>query len=101
MSSRAAGARVAVNFREGTDAAEEIAGEIGGVAMQADVASPEEAQALVERVEDELGPIDALVNNAGVTRDTLIVRMSDEEWETVIETNLRGRSTPAGPSHAG
>jgi 3-oxoacyl-[acyl-carrier protein] reductase len=41
-------------------------------------------------VEEELGDIDALVNNAGVTRDTLIARMSDDDWETVIETNLRG-----------
>jgi 3-oxoacyl-[acyl-carrier protein] reductase len=58
--------------------------------MQADVSSPEEAQALVERVEEELGDIDALVNNAGVTRDTLIARMSDDDWQTVIDTNLRG-----------
>jgi 3-oxoacyl-[acyl-carrier protein] reductase len=81
---------VAVNYRAGQDAAEEIAGEIGGVAMQADVGSPKEAQALVERVEEELGDVDALVNNAGVTRDTLIARMSDDDWETVINTNLRG-----------
>ena len=81
---------MAVNYRAGQDAAEGIADEIGGVAMQADVGSSEEAQALVERVEEELGDIDALVNNAGVTRDTLIARMSDDDWETVINTNLRG-----------
>jgi 3-oxoacyl-[acyl-carrier protein] reductase len=85
-----AGARVAVNYRSGQEAAEEVAGEIGGVAMQADVSSPEEAQALLERVEQELGEVDALVNNAGVTRDTLIARMSDDDWQTVIDTNLRG-----------
>ena len=85
-----AGAKVAVNYRSDQAAAEEIASEVGGVAMQADVSVPEEAVALVERVESELGDIDALVNNAGVTRDTLIARMSDEDWETVIETNLRG-----------
>ncbi len=85
-----AGAKVAVNYRTGEDAAEAIAGEIGGLAVQADVSSPEEAQALVERVEGELGDVDALVNNAGVTRDTLIARMSDEDWEAVIDTNLRG-----------
>ncbi len=85
-----AGAKVAVNYRSGEDAAEAIAGEIGGLAVQADVSSPEEAQALVERVEGELGDVDALVNNAGVTRDTLIARMSDEDWEAVIDTNLRG-----------
>ena len=79
-----------MNYRSDQAAAEEIAGEVGGVAMQADVSVPEEAVALVERVESELGDIDALVNNAGVTRDTLIARMSDDDWETVIETNLRG-----------
>jgi 3-oxoacyl-[acyl-carrier protein] reductase len=58
--------------------------------MQADVSSSEEAQTLVQRVEEELGDIDALVNNAGVTRDTLIARMSDDDWQMVIDTNLRG-----------
>jgi 3-oxoacyl-[acyl-carrier protein] reductase len=86
----AAGARVAVNYRSSADVAEEIAGEIGGVAMEGDVAEPDRAAALVARVEDELGEIDCLVNNAGVTRDGLIARMSDEDWDAVIETNLRG-----------
>jgi 3-oxoacyl-[acyl-carrier protein] reductase len=85
-----AGARVAVNYRSGKDAAEEIASEIGGVALDANVGDPDEAKSLVERVESELGDVDLLVNNAGITRDTLIARMSDEEWEEVIETNLRG-----------
>jgi 3-oxoacyl-[acyl-carrier protein] reductase len=85
-----AGARVAVNYRSGKDAAEAVAEEIGGLAVQADVSSPEEAQGLVELVESELGDVDALVNNAGVTRDTLIARMSDEDWNVVIDTNLRG-----------
>ncbi|MEZ5100465.1 MAG: SDR family oxidoreductase [Thermoleophilia bacterium] len=67
-----------------------IAGEVGGIALQADVSVVAEAQSLVERVEAELGPIDVLVNNAGITRDTLIVRMSDEEWAEVIATNLNG-----------
>jgi 3-oxoacyl-[acyl-carrier protein] reductase len=85
-----AGARVAVNYRSGREAAEKLAGELGGLALQADVSKPEEAQGLVERVEAELGELEILVNNAGVTRDTLIARMSDEDWETVLETNLRG-----------
>jgi 3-oxoacyl-[acyl-carrier protein] reductase len=85
-----AGARVAVNYRSGHEAANEVAAEIGGVAVQADVADSGEAQTLVERVEEELGDVDALVNNAGVTRDTLIARMSDEDWDVVIDTNLRG-----------
>jgi 3-oxoacyl-[acyl-carrier protein] reductase len=86
----AAGARVAVNFRTGKDAAEAVASEIGGVAVSADVSDPDQAQALVEQVESELGDVDILVNNAGVTRDTLIARMSDEDWDVVIDTNLRG-----------
>jgi 3-oxoacyl-[acyl-carrier protein] reductase len=85
-----AGAKVAVNYRAGREAADEVAGEIGGLAVQADVSKPEEVKVLIERVEGELGDIDALVNNAGVTRDTLIARMSDEDWEMVIDTNLRG-----------
>jgi 3-oxoacyl-[acyl-carrier protein] reductase len=84
------GARVAVNFRSGQEAAEGIASEIGGIALGANVGDPDEAQALIEQVESELGDVDVLVNNAGVTRDTLIARMSDDDWEAVIETNLRG-----------
>jgi 3-oxoacyl-[acyl-carrier protein] reductase len=85
-----AGARVALNYRASQEAADEIAEQIGGLAIQADVSNPEEVQALIERVEGELGDIDALVNNAGVTRDTLIARMTDDDWQTVIDTNLRG-----------
>ena len=85
-----AGARVAVNYRSGSDVAQALAAEIGGIAVQADVSDPAEAQALVERVEAELGDIDILVNNAGITRDTLLARMSDEDWDAVLSTNLKG-----------
>ena len=85
-----AGARVAVNYRAGAEAAEALAAELGGIAVQADVSDPSEVQALVERVEAELGDIDILVNNAGITRDTLLARMSDEDWEAVLSTNLKG-----------
>ena len=85
-----AGARVAVNYRSSQDTAQEIAREIGGVAFEGDVADPEQAKTLIEAVEGELGDIDVLVNNAGITRDTLIARMSDEEWREVISTNLDG-----------
>jgi 3-oxoacyl-[acyl-carrier protein] reductase len=85
-----AGAKVAVNYRAGQEAADEVAGEIGGLAVLADVSNAEEVKALIERVEGELGDIDAVVNNAGITRDTLIARMTDDDWETVIDTNLRG-----------
>ena len=63
-----------------------MAKEIGGRAVQADVADPEEAKRLV----DEAGELDILVNNAGLTRDTLLARMSDDDWRTVIDTNLGG-----------
>jgi 3-oxoacyl-[acyl-carrier protein] reductase len=85
-----AGARVAVNYRSGREAAEAVASEVGGIAVGANVGDPAQAQALVEQVEAELGDVDGLVNNAGVTRDTLIARMSDEDWDEVIDTNLRG-----------
>jgi 3-oxoacyl-[acyl-carrier protein] reductase len=85
-----AGARVAVNYRSGQEAAEALASEVGGLALAANVGDPGEAKALVEQVESELGDVDVLVNNAGITRDTLIARMTDEEWQEVIDTNLRG-----------
>jgi 3-oxoacyl-[acyl-carrier protein] reductase len=79
-----AGASVVVSYRTGAEEAEALAGEIDGRAVQADVSDPQSAQALVE----EAGDLDILVNNAGVTRDGLLVRMSDEDWRTVIDTNL-------------
>jgi 3-oxoacyl-[acyl-carrier protein] reductase len=79
-----AGAHVVVGYRSGRDEAEQLAAEIGGAAVQADVSSPEEAKRLV----DEAGDIDVLVNNAGLTRDGLLARMSDDDWRAVIETNL-------------
>jgi 3-oxoacyl-[acyl-carrier protein] reductase len=81
---------VVVNYRSGQEAAQAVASEVGGIALAANVGDPAEAQELVERVESELGDVDVLVNNAGVTRDTLIARMSDEDWSEVIDTNLRG-----------
>jgi 3-oxoacyl-[acyl-carrier protein] reductase len=79
-----AGATVVVGYRSGKDEAEQLASEIGGVAVQADVSSPEDAKRLV----DAAGDIDVLVNNAGLTRDGLLARMSDDDWRTVIDTNL-------------
>ena len=79
-----AGASVVLSYRTGMEEAESLASEIGARAVQADVSDPGSAQALVE----EAGEIDILVNNAGVTRDGLLVRMSDDDWRTVIDTNL-------------
>jgi len=79
-----AGASVVIGYRSGRDEAESLAAEIGGRAIQADVSSAEDARRLVE----EAGDLDVLVNNAGLTRDGLLARMSDDDWRTVIETNL-------------
>ena len=81
-----AGAQVVVGYRSGVDEAEEVAREAGGRAVQADVGDAEQAARLVE----EAGDLDVLVNNAGVTRDGLLARMSDEDWRIVLETNLSG-----------
>jgi 3-oxoacyl-[acyl-carrier protein] reductase len=82
----AAGARVTLSYRSGREEAEEVAREAGAAALEADVSDPEAAKRLVEAA----GDLDILVNNAGLTRDGLIARMSDEDWDDVIETNLGG-----------
>jgi 3-oxoacyl-[acyl-carrier protein] reductase len=83
----AAGAKVVVNYFQNEDAAQAVATEIGGIAVQADVSTTEGCQRLIDAAV-KLGSLDILVNNAGVNRDTLMVRMSDEDWQYVIETNL-------------
>ena len=80
----AAGASVVLGYRSGQDEAEALATELGGRALQADVSSAEDAKRLVE----EAGDLDVLVNNAGLTRDGVLARMTDEDWRTVIDTNL-------------
>ena len=80
----AAGATVVVGYRSGKEEAEALVAEIGGRAIQADVSVPDEAKRLVE----EAGDLDILVNNAGLTRDGLLARMPDDDWRTVLETNL-------------
>jgi 3-oxoacyl-[acyl-carrier protein] reductase len=80
----AGGASVVIGYRTGKDEADALATELGGRAVQADVSSAEDAQRLV----GEAGDIDILVNNAGLTRDGLLARMSDDDWRTVIDTNL-------------
>ena len=79
-----AGASVVFSYRTGEEEAAALAAEIGARAIQADVSDSDSARSLVE----DAGDIDILVNNAGVTRDGLLVRMSDEDWNTVIDTNL-------------
>jgi 3-oxoacyl-[acyl-carrier protein] reductase len=79
-----AGAEVVVGYRTGREEAEAVASEIGGRAVEADVSDAESAKALVEGA----GNLDILVNNAGLTRDGLLARMSDDDWRTVLDTNL-------------
>jgi 3-oxoacyl-[acyl-carrier protein] reductase len=79
-----AGASVVVGYRSGKDEAESLAAEIDGRAVQADVSNADDARRLVE----EAGDVDVLVNNAGLTRDGVLARMPDDDWRTVIETNL-------------
>lgn len=88
------GAQVVVNYNQSAGQAEEVVAAIqaaGGdaVALQADVSRFDEAQALIKATREEYGRIDILVNNAGTTRDTLLMMMKEEEWDTVIDTNLK------------
>lgn len=62
----------------------------GVLGVQCDITSQEDVDAAYEQVESELGPVEVLIANAGVTRDTLLARMSDEDWDTVLDTNLTG-----------
>jgi 3-oxoacyl-[acyl-carrier protein] reductase len=91
----AAGAAIGVNYRSDAEGAAAVVAEITGagaraLALQADVADPESAAALVARCEDELGDIDVLVCNAGITRDNLMARISPQDFNDVIATNLGG-----------
>jgi 3-oxoacyl-[acyl-carrier protein] reductase len=81
-----AGATVVLGYRAGAEEADEVARAIGGRAVQADVSDPDEAARLVE----EVGDLDVLVNNAGLTRDGLLARMPEDDWRAVIDTNLGG-----------
>ncbi len=89
------GADVAFNYAQSAEAAEGLKAELEGLgvralAAQCDVASTEAATEMVKQVKSELGRVDLLVNNAGITRDNLILRMKEEDWDSVIDTNLKG-----------
>jgi 3-oxoacyl-[acyl-carrier protein] reductase len=90
-----AGFRVAVHYRHGKESADEVVERIvasGGEAsaVNADLAHQESVASMFDRIEQQLGAIDYLVNNAGVNRDVLLAFMSEEQWDEVIATNLRG-----------
>jgi len=91
----AEGARVAINYAGNVRAAEEVKTAIeaaGGTAIlcQADIADSSAVEAMVANVVKEFGTIDILVNNAGITRDALLIRMKDEDFAKVLNTNLKG-----------
>ncbi len=91
----AEGAKVVVNYASSSSAAEEVVGaitEAGGeaIALQADVSKLDQVEALVNQTLEKFSRIDVLVNNAGITRDTLLLRMKPEDWQAVIDLNLTG-----------
>lgn len=86
------GARVVVTSRS-EDRAEAVAAELPGeghAGMACDVADRTSVEALVDRIDAEVGPLDIVVNNAGVTEDNILVRLSEDAWDTVVDTNLKG-----------
>jgi 3-oxoacyl-[acyl-carrier protein] reductase len=91
----AAGFRVAVHYRHGKESAVEVVERIvaaGGeaLAVEADLSSQETVASMFDRIEQQFSPVDYLVNNAGINRDVLLAFMSEEQWDDVINTNLRG-----------
>ena len=89
------GAKVAVNYQNNDAKAQEVADAItklGGTCLlaKANLANPQEARAMVKRVATQFGRLDVLVNNAGITRDKSLRKMTDEDWVEVIQTNLNG-----------
>ncbi|MCS6814225.1 MAG: 3-oxoacyl-[acyl-carrier-protein] reductase [Cyanobacteria bacterium] len=95
MALAAEGAAIAVNYASSASAAEQVVADIrakGGeaIALQADVSQPDQVDALVAAIVDKWGRVDVLVNNAGITRDTLLLRMKLEDWQAVIDLNLTG-----------
>lgn len=89
------GANVAFNYSKSADEAEKLKAEIEGLgvkafAAQCDVSNTEASAEFVKQVSAEFGTVDFLVNNAGITRDTLILRMKEDDWDSVMDTNLKG-----------
>ena len=89
------GANVAFNYAKSADEAEKLRAEIEGAgvkcfAAQCDVANTEASANFVKQAQSEFGTVDFLINNAGITRDGLILRMKEDDWDAVIDTNLKG-----------
>ncbi|MCC1231756.1 3-oxoacyl-[acyl-carrier-protein] reductase [Staphylococcus aureus] len=89
------GYNVAVNYAGSKEKAEAVVEEIkakgvDSFAIQANVADADEVKAMIKEVVSQFGSLDVLVNNAGITRDNLLMRMTEQEWDDVIDTNLKG-----------
>ena len=91
----AEGVAVAVNYNTGEAEAHAVAKEaealgVSAIVLKGSVADAKEAESLIKATVAQLGGIDILVNNAGINRDNLLMRMSEEEWDAVMDTNLKG-----------
>jgi len=87
----AGGHRVAVHYKDDKNGAEDVASKLKDpVIVQADVRNPEEVRASVEKVIEKWGRIDLLVNNAGITKEALLLKTSEEDFDEVIDTDLKG-----------
>lgn len=86
----ARGHRVAITYQHARDEAVALAAEIGGVAHLLDLRRKEEIVALARRVEDELGPVQILVHNAGVIKDALLPFLTEDDWDLIQDVNLKG-----------
>ena len=89
------GYNVAVNYAGNREKAEAVVEEVKAkgvesLAIQANVANGDEVKAMIKEVVNQFGTVDVLVNNAGITRDNLLMRMKESEWDDVIDTNLKG-----------
>jgi 3-oxoacyl-[acyl-carrier protein] reductase len=88
------GANIAITYSRSADAANDVVSEIEksgskGIALQADATDYSKAEEVIAKVIEEWGSLDVLVNNAGITKDNLILRMNEEQWDAVINTNLK------------
>jgi 3-oxoacyl-[acyl-carrier protein] reductase len=89
------GANVAFNYSKSAEEAERLKAEIESLgvkcyAAQCNVANTEASAEFCKQVKEEFGTVDFLINNAGITRDTLILRMKEDDWDAVVDTNLKG-----------
>ncbi len=89
------GMDVAINYHSNDEKAQQVCSEIeqygvNAIACKADVSSPEQVEAMLEKVEQELGSVSVLVNNAGLLKDNYLMMMSESQWDSVLDTNLKG-----------